>query len=78
MYIGRFKTNDKLTKLIQKKNPNWVIYRDPSVGLYAYNTKTEDEINLNYYSSRTIGSLEDFANEVDDMIKEFEERIQNE
>lgn len=72
--IGRFKSSDKLTKLIQSNHPDWVIYRDPSVGLYVYNVKTGDEINLEYYSSKTIGDPEEFAREVGELIEIFERK----
>lgn len=43
-YVGRFPVNMGLTKKVNKQG--WVIYRDPEVGLYAYNEEKDEEINL--------------------------------
>lgn len=43
-YVGRFPVNMGLTKKVKKEG--WVIYRDPENGLYAYNEKLDEEVNL--------------------------------
>ena len=43
-YVGRFPVNAGLTKKVNKQG--WVIYRDPEIGLYAYNEEKNEEVNL--------------------------------
>jgi len=69
--IGRFAVNEKLTK--QLAVDNWIIYRDPSIGLYCFNVETEQEFNTMYYSAKQIHNLENFLEGLRAEIKEREE-----
>lgn len=53
-YVGRFPVNMGLTKKVAKQG--WVIYRDPEIGLYAYNEEKGEEVNLLLWneSARTV------------------------
>ena len=43
-YCGRFPVNKGLTKKLGYED--FVVYRDPEVGLYAYSEKRELDVNL--------------------------------
>lgn len=43
-YCGRFPINKGLTKLLNFED--FVIFRDPEIGLYAYSEKRDLEVNL--------------------------------
>lgn len=56
-YVGRFPVNMGLTKKVGMNG--WVIYRDPEVGLYAFNEEKGEEVNLLLWneSAKTIGDM---------------------
>ena len=43
-YVGRFPVNKGLTKALSYKD--FVVYRDPEIGLYAYSPSLDLEVNL--------------------------------
>lgn len=43
-YLGRFPINKGLTQKLNYKG--YLIYRDPEVGLYAYNPESKLDVNL--------------------------------
>ena len=43
-YCGRFPINKSLTKILNFED--FVIFRDPEIGLYAYSEKRDLEVNL--------------------------------
>lgn len=68
--IGRYSVNEKLTKLLNV--PGWVIYRDPSVGLYC-SPEDEDseyeEFDTGYYSAVQITKMDWFLTDCRDTIQ---------
>jgi hypothetical protein len=60
--VGRFVVNEKLTRMLDVKN--WVIYRDPAIGLYAFNEKENEELYTGYYSASSIFDIERFLESV--------------
>ena len=70
--VGRFVVNEKLTRMLDVKN--WVIYRDPAIGLYAFNEKENEEFCTGYYSASRISDITKFLETVrlDIIAKEIE------
>lgn len=62
--IGQYTVNERLTKALNVEG--WVIYRDPSVGLYCTPLDGVDgeEFMLGYYSAVQISDIKSFADEV--------------
>jgi len=57
--VGRFVVNEKLTRMLDVKN--WVIYRDPAIGLYAFNEKENEEFCTGYFSAKQITDMDKFV-----------------
>ena len=55
-YVGRFPVNKGLTKALNYKD--FVIYRDPEIGLYAYSPSLDLEVNLLDWN-RTVKEVKD-------------------
>lgn len=55
-YVGRFPVNKGLTKALNYKD--FVIYRDPEIGLYAYSSSLDLEVNLLDWN-RTVKEVKD-------------------
>lgn len=56
-YIGRFPVNKGLTKKLGYED--FVIYRDPEVGLYAYSKSRELEVNLMTWNETVANCTDD-------------------
>ena len=74
-YVGRFPVNKALTKKVNKEG--WVIYRDPENGLYAYNEKLDEEVNLMLWneSARDVKpmTLECIRHDIEELERELAE-----
>ena len=55
-YVGRFPVNKGLTKALSYKD--FVVYRDPEIGLYAYSPSLDLEVNLLDWN-RTVREVKD-------------------
>jgi len=72
-YVGRFPVNMGLTKKVNKQG--WVIYRDPEVGLYAYNEEKGEEVNLLLWNETAKTATEKVLNSIRADIEEKEAEI---
>ena len=72
-YVGRFPVNAGLTKKVNKQG--WVIYRDPEVGLYAYNEEKDEEVNLMLWNETAKTATEKVLNGIRSDIEEAEAEI---
>lgn len=72
-YVGRFPVNMGLTKKVNKQG--WVIYRDPEVGLYAYNEEKGEEVNLLLWNETAKTATEKVLNGIRADIEEKEAEI---
>ena len=55
-HVGRFPVNKGLTKALSYKD--FVVYRDPGIGLYAYSPSLDTEVNLLDWN-RTVREVKD-------------------
>ena len=55
-HVGRFPVNKGLTKALSYKD--FVVYRDPEIGLYAYSSSLDTEVNLLDWN-RTVREVKD-------------------
>lgn len=72
-YVGRFPVNMGLTKKVNKQG--WVIYRDPEIGLYAYNEEKGEEVNLLLWNETAKTATEKVLNVIRADIEEKEAEI---
>lgn len=71
-YFGEFTINEKLTKALDMDG--WVIYRNPSIGLFAVNDALTFDIDLSCYSASQIADIDDFVKTAKDEIAKYIER----
>ena len=86
-HVGRFKVNKSLTKAFNYNNNGlWLIYRDPEIGLYAYNEELDVEVNLGYWNVSLDGYKAkntiriDWISQIDEAVEEelsLRERLKN-
>lgn len=72
-YVGRFPVNAGLTKKVGMNG--WVIYRDPEIGLYAFNEEKGIEVNLLLWNASAKDVSEMTLNCIRDDILEKESEI---
>lgn len=68
-YIGTYRVNKKLTEALNM--PGWFIYRNPSVGLFAVHDSLEYDIDLVWYTAKSISNLEKFAEQARRKIENY-------
>jgi len=71
-YVGEYAINEKLTKALNMDG--WVIYRNPSIGLFVVNDELTQDIDLVCYSASSITNIDKFIEGVRGLIAEAEKQ----